>query len=70
MKKVAVVTGAARGIGLATVKYFLAEGWQVAMLDVDEDVQNQSCEDLNSDADVIAIPCDVSCCIEVEAAAT
>ena len=47
MKKVAVVTGAARGIGLATVKHFLAEGWQVAMLDVDRDAQNQSCEALN-----------------------
>lgn len=69
MKKVAVVTGAARGIGLATVKHFLAEGWQVAMLDVDRDAQNQSCEDLNSDAAVIAIPCDVSCYVEVEAAA-
>lgn len=37
MKKVAIVTGAARGIGLATSKQFLADGWHVAMVDRDEE---------------------------------
>jgi NAD(P)-dependent dehydrogenase (short-subunit alcohol dehydrogenase family) len=35
MSKVVVVTGAARGIGLATAKKFLSEGWRVALLDID-----------------------------------
>lgn len=32
---VALVTGAARGIGLATAKRFCYRGWRVAMLDQD-----------------------------------
>ncbi|GAB3025287.1 SDR family NAD(P)-dependent oxidoreductase [Spirosoma pulveris] len=35
-KKIAIVTGAARGIGLATAKLFLEDNWQVAMVDRDE----------------------------------
>lgn len=33
--KVVLVTGAARGIGLATANRFLADGWRVALLDID-----------------------------------
>ena len=36
-QKVALVTGAARGIGLATSKLFVDQGWLVAMLDRDGD---------------------------------
>ena len=35
MTVTALVTGAARGIGLATTRQFLAEGWQIAMIDRD-----------------------------------
>ena len=41
MQKVATVTGAARGIGLATVKRFLVDGWRVALLDIDEETLNR-----------------------------
>ena len=35
MVRSAIVTGAARGIGLATTRLFLEQGWQVAMVDRD-----------------------------------
>ncbi|MEO0357059.1 MAG: SDR family oxidoreductase [Pseudomonadota bacterium] len=37
MQKTAIVTGAARGIGLATARLFLDQGWSVAMVDWDAD---------------------------------
>lgn len=36
MSKAVLVTGAARGIGLATARRFLREGWRVAVVDIDE----------------------------------
>ncbi|MEM9798584.1 MAG: SDR family oxidoreductase [Pseudomonadota bacterium] len=57
MTQTAIVTGAARGIGLATTKLFLAEGRKVAMVDKDEAELNSAAADLQ---DVIALPCDVS----------
>jgi meso-butanediol dehydrogenase / (S,S)-butanediol dehydrogenase / diacetyl reductase len=36
-QKTALITGAARGIGLATTRRFLADGWTVAMIDRDAD---------------------------------
>jgi NAD(P)-dependent dehydrogenase (short-subunit alcohol dehydrogenase family) len=59
MQKVATVTGAARGIGLTTVKRFLVDGWRVALLDIDEETLNRSAADLHTDA-VLAICCDVA----------
>ena len=35
MTRTVIVTGAARGIGLATTGLFISEGWQVAMVDRD-----------------------------------
>jgi NAD(P)-dependent dehydrogenase (short-subunit alcohol dehydrogenase family) len=47
MEKVAVVTGAARGIGLATTKLFIDQGWRVAMVDRDEDALHAAAAGLN-----------------------
>ncbi len=46
--KTAIVTGAARGIGLATTKLFLADGWQVAMVDRDGDELGRAAEGLEN----------------------
>lgn len=58
--KVALVTGAARGIGLATAKRFLAEGWNVALLDIEAETLGQTFKALASPDNTLAIECDVS----------
>ncbi len=60
MKKVVLITGAARGIGLATVDKFLSEGWQVAMLDIDGETLEASYSERKLAQDVMMIECDVS----------
>jgi NADP-dependent 3-hydroxy acid dehydrogenase YdfG len=47
-KKLAIVTGAARGIGLATAKLFEKNGYKVALVDKDNDELIKSCIDNNN----------------------
>ena len=58
--KVALVTGAARGIGLAAAKRFLADGWSVALLDIDGETLARTHAALSPSNNVIAICCDVA----------
>ena len=55
--RVAIVTGAARGIGLATTRQFLAEGVSVAMVDRDADELGLAAKGLEN---VLALAYDVS----------
>lgn len=59
-KKVAIVTGGARGIGLAIGKWFLVNGYNVALLDVDAATLSQTAIDLGINNAVLPIYCDVS----------
>jgi NAD(P)-dependent dehydrogenase (short-subunit alcohol dehydrogenase family) len=58
--KVALVTGAARGIGLATAKRFLAEGWRVALLDIEGELLRGAVAGLANPDNTLALHCDVS----------
>ena len=53
----AIVTGAARGIGLATTKLFLSKGYRVAMVDRDAPELKNASQGLEN---VLAVNCDVS----------
>ncbi|TPQ36479.1 3-oxoacyl-ACP reductase [Bradyrhizobium guangdongense] len=66
--KVALVTGAARGIGLATAKKFLAEGWRVALLDIAGEQLTQAVSEIARPDETLALTCDVSDAAAVGAA--
>jgi NAD(P)-dependent dehydrogenase (short-subunit alcohol dehydrogenase family) len=68
-EKVAVVTGGARGIGLAIANWFLGRGYRVALWDIDAATLNRTTADLSDTERVLGIHCDVSKADEVRAAA-
>jgi meso-butanediol dehydrogenase / (S,S)-butanediol dehydrogenase / diacetyl reductase len=65
--KVAVVTGAARGIGLAAARRFVAAGYAVALLDIDAPTLERAAGALPGR--VLPIACDVTDIAQVRAAA-
>jgi len=68
--KVAVVTGAASGIGLALARAFAAEGMRLVLADVEEDALGEAVDGLaRAGAEVLGVPTDVSLAESVEALA-
>lgn len=63
IEKTAIVTGAARGIGLGTTKLFLERGIKVAMVDRDADELLVAARDLDH---VLPLICDVSLADQVD----
>lgn len=56
-KKTAIITGAARGIGLATARLMSGQGWRVVLADIDSDELALVAQGWD---DALAVPCDVS----------
>ena len=67
--RVAVVTGGGRGIGLAVGQWFLAHGYRVALLDVDNETLDRTIAELDRPDDVLGLHCDVSDPAQVDDAA-
>lgn len=63
-QKVALITGAARGIGFATTQLLLDEGWRVAMVDRDRAALEEASRDM---PDASQFDCDVSAPAQVDA---
>lgn len=64
--RIAVITGAARGIGRATAERLLAEGAKVLVSDIDVERLNQTAQDIGSIDNVFAVAADVSKKAEVD----
>jgi NAD(P)-dependent dehydrogenase (short-subunit alcohol dehydrogenase family) len=66
--KVAVVTGAAKGIGLACARALAAEGAKVVLADIEVDAGERAAEEIQADgAEALFVACDVGEKAQVDA---
>ena len=65
-QRIAIVTGAARGIGLEIASQFIAQGCKVAMLDIDAATQNDAVKSKGWGGQALALECDVSVPAQVQ----
>ena len=59
-QRVAVITGAAQGIGYAMAKAFVAEGARVVIADIDGEAARSAANTLGDATEVVGVACDVS----------
>ena len=64
--RVAVVTGGARGIGLAIGQWFLAHGYAVALLDIEGPTLGKAVARLHQPDHVLGLHCDVADPLQVD----
>ncbi len=68
--RVAVVTGAASGIGRAMAEHFAAEGMKIVLADIEQEALDEAAAAFQANgATILAVRCDVSNGAEVEALA-
>lgn len=65
--KVAMITGGARGIGLATAKMLAADGARLVLIDINADGVKQACTTFPGPTAPIGLPCDISQADQVRA---
>ena len=65
--KVAVITGAAQGIGRAIAERFLSEGAKVVIADINGDQLSRTAAEIGARDVVLAVPTDVSVKAQVDA---
>src|SRR5258708_39526408 len=66
--KVALVTGAGKGMGLAAIQAFAVEGAKVVVADIDEALAEPVAQELRSQGnEALAVRCDVSVEADVKA---
>ncbi|MGI5817096.1 MAG: SDR family NAD(P)-dependent oxidoreductase [Armatimonadota bacterium] len=69
--RVAIISGAASGIGLVTAQQFAAEGARVVLTDINEDAVVEAADEIRAQGDeAIGVRVDVRCYEEIEAAVT